>query len=82
MQQHADYSMGAPLKPIKLGIEEPKPGDLAVTAAHKAIRGLKIKRRTEFFIIGTILNSVDLQDWIVSIYFDVRNIALLVRAGA
>ena len=81
VQQHPDYSMGVPLKPIKLGIEEPKPGDLAVTAAHKAIRGLKIKRRTEFLIIETILNSVDLQDWIVGLYFDVQNIALRARAG-
>ena len=50
------YKMGAPLQPINLAIEEPKPGDLAVTAARKAIRGLKIQRQTEFLIIGTILN--------------------------
>ena len=54
MQQHPDYNMGVPLKHINLAIEEPKPGDLAVTAARKAIRGLKIKRRTEFLNIGTI----------------------------
>ena len=54
MQQHPDYNMGVPLKPIKLAIEEPKPGDLVVTAAHKAIRGFKInitgKGRQNFWI--------------------------------
>ena len=70
--------MGVPLKHINLAIEEPKPGDLAVTAARKAIRGLKIKRQTEFLNIGTIFKL----NWIVDLYFDVRNIALLVRAGA
>ena len=43
VQQHPDYNMGVPLKPIKLAIEEPKPGDLVVTVAHKAIRGFKIR---------------------------------------
>ena len=48
VQQHPDYNLGVPLKPINLGSEEPKPGDLVVTAAHKAMRGFKIKRPTEF----------------------------------
>ena len=38
-QVHEDpaYEMGFPIEPINLGIEEPKPGDVAITAAHRAI---------------------------------------------
>ena len=32
MQEHPDYDKGAPLKHLDLAIEEPKPGDTAVTA--------------------------------------------------
>ena len=32
MQEHPDYEKGAPLKHLNLAIEEPKPGDIAVTA--------------------------------------------------
>ena len=37
-QVHEDpaYEMGFPIEPINLGIEEPKPGDVAITAAHRA----------------------------------------------
>ena len=40
-QVHEDpaYEMGIPLEPIKLGIEEPKPGDVAITAAHWGLNG-------------------------------------------
>ena len=34
MDEHKDYNMGAPLIPIDLGMEEPKKGDLAVTAVE------------------------------------------------
>ena len=39
-QVHKDpaYEMGFPIEPINLGIEVPKPGDVAITAAHRAIR--------------------------------------------
>ena len=32
MQEHPDYEKGAPLKHLNLANEEPKPGDIAVTA--------------------------------------------------
>ena len=36
MQEHPDYEKGAPLKHLNLAIEEPKPGDKAVTAVKKS----------------------------------------------
>ena len=40
IQVHEDpaYEMGFPIELINLGIDEPKPGDVAITAAHRAIR--------------------------------------------
>ena len=32
MQEHPDYKKGPPLKHLNIAIEEPKPGDVAVTA--------------------------------------------------
>ena len=34
VEQHDAYELGPPLEPINLGIEEPKPGDIAITAVH------------------------------------------------
>ena len=34
VEQHDAYKLGPPLEPINLGIEEPKPGDIAITAVH------------------------------------------------
>ena len=31
VEEHNAYKMGAPLIPINLGTEEPKPGDIAIT---------------------------------------------------
>ena len=39
MHEDPAYEMGIPLEPIKLGIEEPKPGDVAITAAHWGLNG-------------------------------------------
>ena len=39
MDQDPAYKMGAPLVSINLGIEEPKKGDIAITAAHRAKKG-------------------------------------------
>ena len=38
VDQDDAYKMGAPLVSINLAIEEPKLGDVAITAAHRAIR--------------------------------------------
>ena len=40
VEENEDYAMGVPLKPINLGVEQPKPGDVAITAAHRAKRGI------------------------------------------
>ena len=40
VEENEDYAMGAPLKSINLGVEQPKPGDVAITAAHRAKRGI------------------------------------------
>ena len=39
VDQDDAYKMGAPLVSINLAIKEPKLGDVAITAAHRAIRG-------------------------------------------
>ena len=45
MDQDPAYKMGAPLVSINLGIEEPKIGDIAITAAHRAKRGIFSHKR-------------------------------------
>ena len=40
VEENEDYAMGVPLKSINLGVEQPKPGDVAITAAHRAKRGI------------------------------------------
>ena len=40
VEENEAYEMGVPLKPINLGVEQPKPGDVAITAAHRANRGI------------------------------------------
>ena len=40
VEENEDYAMGAPLKPINLGVEQPQPGNVAITAAHRAKRGI------------------------------------------
>ena len=40
VEENEDYAMGVPLKSINLGVEQPKPGDVAITAAHRAKWGI------------------------------------------
>ena len=40
VEENEDYAMGVPLKSINLGVEQPKPGDVAITAAHRAKGGI------------------------------------------
>ena len=40
VEENEDYAMGVPLKSINLGVEQPQPGNVAITAAHRAKRGI------------------------------------------
>ena len=40
VEEDEAYKMGAPLKSINLGVEQPQPGDVAITAGHRAKRGI------------------------------------------
>ena len=49
VDQDDAYKMGAPLVSINLGTEEPKLGDVAITAAHRAIRGHFLSQKDSLF---------------------------------
>ena len=49
VDQDDAYKMGTPLVSINLGTEEPKLGDVAITAAHRAIRGHFLSQKDSLF---------------------------------
>ena len=48
VEEHTAYKMGAPLIPINLGTEEPKPGDITITMV---LRVSQKKLLTEYYWI-------------------------------